>query len=356
MKFIHTGDIHYGMQPDANRPWSNERAQDIKNSLARIIEECRNRKVDFLFISGDLFHRQPILRDIKEVNYLFSSIPDVNIVLIAGNHDRINENSAIHSFPWAKNVYYISSADISSIYFPEKNTEVYGFSYHSYEIREKKLDGVKVPNNGRINILLAHGGDLNHVPFDKDKLAESGFSYCALAHIHKHEVLIKNKVVFCGSPEPLNISETGKHGFYYGEVDPFSLAVKELEFIPSAVVQYITLIVNVNNTTTNTELMQTLEEEIKKRGSQNIYSIKLQGMRDPDIEFDPEKLSNQYKISRITDDSEPEYDFPKLFADHSTDMIGFFIQELNKPDISSVDKKALYYGVNALLRTIDERS
>ena len=21
MKFIHTGDIHYGMKPDSNRPW-----------------------------------------------------------------------------------------------------------------------------------------------------------------------------------------------------------------------------------------------------------------------------------------------------------------------------------------------
>ena len=33
MKFIHTGDIHWGMCPDANKPWGKERAQAIKRYL-----------------------------------------------------------------------------------------------------------------------------------------------------------------------------------------------------------------------------------------------------------------------------------------------------------------------------------
>ena len=32
MKFIHTGDFHYGMNPDSDRPWSRERAQAVKDS------------------------------------------------------------------------------------------------------------------------------------------------------------------------------------------------------------------------------------------------------------------------------------------------------------------------------------
>ena len=35
---------------------------------------------------------------------------------------------------------------------------------------------------------------------------------------------------------------------------------------------------------------------------------------------------------------------------------GFYIQALQKPEMSQVEKKALYYGINALLRTTDERS
>lgn len=49
--------------------------------------------VDLLFIAGDLFHRQPLLRELKEVNNLFSTIPDTRVYLMAGNHDYIKADS-----------------------------------------------------------------------------------------------------------------------------------------------------------------------------------------------------------------------------------------------------------------------
>lgn len=67
-------------------------------------------------------------------------------------------------------------------------------------------------------------------------------------------------------------------------------------------------------------------------------------------------LSTRFKIMEIIDESEPQYDFSALFAEHPSDMIGFYIQALQKPEMSQVEKKALYYGINALLRTTDERS
>ena len=41
MKFIHTGDIHWGMSPDSDKPWSRERARDIRDTFAAIIEKTR---------------------------------------------------------------------------------------------------------------------------------------------------------------------------------------------------------------------------------------------------------------------------------------------------------------------------
>ena len=100
MKFIHTADVHWGMEPDSDKPWSRERAQAIKDTFTQVITRARDLEVDFLFISGDLFHRQPLQRDLKEINYLFSTIPAVHVVMIAGNHDRIRSNSAVLSFSW----------------------------------------------------------------------------------------------------------------------------------------------------------------------------------------------------------------------------------------------------------------
>ena len=112
MKFIHTGDIHWGMAPDSDKPWSRERARDIRETFAAIIGKARELSVDFLFIAGDLFHRQPLLKDLKEVNYLFSTIPDVRVVLIAGNHDRVRKNSAVLSFTWVSNVTFLAPPSI----------------------------------------------------------------------------------------------------------------------------------------------------------------------------------------------------------------------------------------------------
>ena len=356
MKFIHTADIHWGMEPDSDKPWSRERAQAIKDSFTQVITTARDLDVDFLFISGDLFHRQPLLRDLKELNYLFSTIPTVHVVIIAGNHDRVRKSSALYSFSWCPNVTYFMNEELESVYFEDCNVEVHGFSYHTPEIRENHIDHLEVPFDRRIHVLMAHGGDANHLPFDKAALAASGFSYIALGHIHKPEVLVERKAAYPGSPEPLDKTETGVHGAYYGEINPVSLKTETLKFLPLCRAQYIPLAVNITPHTTNTELEMKISQTIEQRGRHHIYRFRIRGMRDPEMEFDLENLLSKYRISEIVDESEPQYDFSALFAEHPSDMIGFYIRALKKDDMSPVEKKALYYGINALLRTTDERS
>lgn len=356
MKFIHTADIHWGMTPDSDRPWGKKREQAIRLTFQRIIDEARDIHADLLLISGDLFHRQPLARDLKEVNYLFSTIPGTRIVITAGNHDRIRRSSALYSFTWCPNVTFLMDENITSVYFEDLNTEVYGFSYHTSEITENKMAGFSLAPTNRTKILMFHGGDAKHAPFDKNALAEYPFSYFALGHIHKHAVLIDKRMAYPGSPEPLDMTETGTHGFYVGEIDSMTGHVTSLEFKAVSLAQYIPLAVSITPETTNTELSQLITEEIQKRGVSNIYRFRIRGMRDPDTRFDLEFLSGQWNVAEILDESEPQYDFHALFAEHPSDMIGFYIQELLKDDMSQVEKKALYYGIHALLMTKDERS
>lgn len=354
MKFIHTADIHWGMVPDSGKPWSKERAQAVKDTFAAIIKEAQNRQADCLFISGDLFHRQPLAKDLKEINYLFSTIPSVQVVMIFGNHDRIQHNSLILDFAWSSNVHMLTSEDWDSIYLEELNLEVHGFSYHSAEVLEERIADLSAPDDGRIHVLMAHGGDSRHMPFDIRNLPGS-FAYIALGHIHKHAVLADKLAAFPGSPEPLDLTETGQHGILAGEISLVTRKVLELEFIPMARTQYIPLIINVTPQTTNMELSGRLEAEISRRGEGNIYRFRIQGKRDPDIQFDLEPLMSHLRIAEIQDESEPDYDFAALFAEHPGDMIGFYIQALQKDPMSHVEKKALYYGIDALIRTTEER-
>ena len=48
------------------------------------------------------------------------------------------KSSALLSFTWAPNVTFLMGKELSSVYFEELNTEVYGFSYHTAEIIEAK--------------------------------------------------------------------------------------------------------------------------------------------------------------------------------------------------------------------------
>lgn len=356
MKFIHVADVHWGQIPDSDRPWGKRREQAIRLTFQTIIEEAREAQVDFLFIAGDLFHRQPLSRDLKEINYLFSTIPGTRVVMIAGNHDRIRKSSALFSFHWAPNVTFLMEETLSSVYFEDLNTEVYGFSYHTAEITDSRPDLTAVEDNSHIQILLLHGGDAKHVPFDKNALAASPYAYIALGHIHKPGILIANRMAYPGSPEPLDMTENGRHGYLLGEIDNETGRVSSLVFREIAQAQYISLILNVTPQTTNGELSQLIADEIRRRGAQNIYRFRIRGMRDPDIEFDLELLSGQWNIIEIIDETEPQYDFHALFAEHPSDMIGFYIRALMKESMSPVEKKALYYGIHALLMTTDERS
>ena len=79
MRFIHLADVHLGAQPDLGYPWSRKREEQIWESFRRVIAEAAEEKTDLLIIAGDLFHRQPLMRELKEVNYLFSTIPDLGL-------------------------------------------------------------------------------------------------------------------------------------------------------------------------------------------------------------------------------------------------------------------------------------
>ncbi len=96
-------------------------------------------------------------------------------------------------------------------------------------------------------------------------------------------------------------------------------------------------------------------EEASKRGLEHIYRFRVRGKRDPDIQFDLSFLERKLQVIEIIDESEPQYDFSRLFAEHPGDMIGFYIRALEKEEMSSLEKKALYYGIDALLCTTDER-
>ena len=337
-----------GASPDAGNAYSPKREKEIWNSLEEIIHICNEESVDVLLIAGDLFHRQPLLRELKEVNYLFTTLEETKVVLIAGNHDYIKKDSYYLTFQWSENVYMLQDKDVTSVEFPELSLAVYGCSYHAREILESVYDNAFPQKKQPYEILLAHGGDEKHIPIQSDKIKSLGYDYIALGHIHKPQIIEKNVVAYAGALEPIDKNDVGAHGYIMGEIVE---GICRVQFIPIASGEYIHMDINVNDKMTGYELKELIRTRMKEKGIPNIYKITLKGYHDPDIIYDLASMDSYGNIVEIKDETRPAYNFGKLLEQNKENLLGKFIECLTEYEEDSVEYQALCEGVQALMET-----
>ena len=351
MKFIHIADIHLGAVPDSDMPWGTQRGQEIWSSFRDIVRICNEEKAELLLIAGDLFHRQPLVRELKEVNYILSRLETAQAFIMAGNHDYISERSNYQGFEWDEKVHFFINATMECKEIEELGVQVHGFSYHTKDIYEAIYDEAKHEQKDQVHILLAHGGDERNIPINRRKLAELDYDYVALGHIHKPE-LLNDRIAYSGSLEPMDKNETGDRGYIRGEITVKSdgSRVTSICFVPHAVRNYKRCILQVNPHTSNGALVDLAEATIKEQGEQHIYSFTIQGVRDETIHFDIEAIRVLGNILEVEDQSIPDYDFDALYQENKDNIIGMFIQRIRENAVQDeVAKKALYYGLEALL-------
>lgn len=354
MRFIHTGDIHLGYAPQNSGGWAETRADEIWSTFERLIKQIKENPVDMLIIAGDLFDRQPLLREIKEVDYLFSTIKDTKVVVMAGNHDAMIEGSFYRDYKWSDNVIFLKSANIRRVSIPGLGVDVYGHSYHSEEIRESLYDNVLVENHSAINILVGHGGERKSIPINRRKLAASEFDYIALSHFHNPEVDGQEKFAYCGSLEPLSVKDTGSRGYIAGEVTKEGL---EIEFVPFSKRTYKHLIIEVEPDTNLANLKHTAQDLVERHGKDHIYKFTIKGRRDPLFEIEFDDLAGVCNLAEIVDKTVPDYDFETIYRENKDNILGMFVDKYihSEKPLDTKRKKALQYGMRALLDAMEER-
>lgn len=346
MKFIHIADVHLGAVPDRGEAWSQQRAQEIWDSFRRIIQLAKEQQVELLLIAGDLFHRQPLVRELKEVNYLFSTIPEVTVVLIAGNHDYLKRESAYLRFPWAQNVLCLWEEACEEVELPRLHTWIYGCSYHRREIKEAIYDNLRPNGEEGIHILVAHGGDAFHAPMAYERLEGAGFDYVALGHIHKPR-LLTSRMAYSGALEPLDRNDTGKHGYILGEC---SQGRTKVRFEPFAQREYRDLVLPIHRDATQFSLETQISYEIRQKGTGHLYRLILHGKRDANLSFDFDRCKVLGNITEIVDESIPDYDYQGLMRRYEGTLIGEYLAHfLKKPELTETEELALFYGLQAML-------
>lgn len=245
IRFIHAADLHL------DRPFSGmsrlpaalyERMRDSTFlALKRLVRYAIREQVDFIIIAGDIFdaHQRSIRaqkRFIQAMNDLKqASIP---AFVIFGNHDPLGDWQNQLRLPDNVHVFPAHPAHFSLLTSAGEHVHLYGASYGHRHEHESLVSGYGKIAGADYHIGILHGAlraagkDEAYAPFTLESLADKGFDYWALGHIHKRQKLSDVPPVwYSGSIQGLSIKETGEKG-----VSLVTLAHHEtqIRFMPTA--------------------------------------------------------------------------------------------------------------------------
>ena len=130
-----------------------------------------------------------------------------------------------------------------------------------------------------------------------------------------------------------------------------------IRFEKMAKASYIPINIKINGSNTEEDIAEIVMNEVLRFGLHNIFKVKISGYRNPDIEITRELFDEKIRIVDLNDNTIPKYDFIKISSEHPQDMIGAFIRKMiaRNDNLSDIEKRALYLGTHALIKTSENK-
>ena len=223
-RFIHAADLHLDSPLIGLSKKSEDFAARVDDASRRafdnLIELAIDEEVRLVVIAGDVFDGQ--WRDYRTGQFFVERMRrlrgrGIRVVMILGNHDA--DNSFAGRLELSDNVKLLSSKQPDTVLLDEIEAAVHGQSFSQREVTDNIARAYPRPIAGRFNIGLLHtaangrDGHDNYAPCGVEQLANHGYAYWALGHIHAREQLSASPpIVFSGNLQGRSIKETGPKG------------------------------------------------------------------------------------------------------------------------------------------------
>jgi DNA repair protein SbcD/Mre11 len=237
-QFIHTADVHLdrslrGFAVDHDT--ATELMTATRAAFSRLVDAAIELKVPFLIIAGDLYDSdwedfQTGYFFIHEMTRLDRA--KIRAILLYGNHDAEQDMTRKLTLP--DNVIRFESTRPHSIELEDLRVVLHGQSFRRAATTENLAANYPPPKPGWLNIGVLHTalqGRPPHSPYaptSLPELANKGYSYWALGHVHQYGIASKDPwIVFPGSLQGLHINETGAHGAVVVPVEDGTLGQPE---------------------------------------------------------------------------------------------------------------------------------
>ena len=368
IKVLHTGDIHLDApfsKLDVNH--AEMRRSELRASFTSMMMYARTNNVDLILMAGDIFDNDFVTREtIALIRREFERVP-AKIVISPGNHDFVSEKSIWKStgvFP--PNVYIFTDDRPSVFSFDDIGVDVYGYAVTSPDMYKWPLDGRKVYNPEKINLVCAHAHITSspspYCPITPEQIGDFGADYTALGHVHNPPESIGKAgggyYAYCGCLEGRSFNELGPKGALVLEMDKkngvFSLTPRKLRF-SKKVYEYSEIKVDGAKTLTDIESAISAVVSEKKYSDDVMLQVRLTGSVDPSLIINKQILSSLFPnlaYLDIIDDTSPTFDTDALMSDMT--VRGEFFRVL-LPRLNSDNEKereiasaALKAGLSAL--------
>lgn len=361
IKILHTADLHLdapfsGCTPSERTARRNEQRQVLRN----ICSICKKEKINLLLIAGDLFDSDFVRADTPAfIAECFESIPDTYVFISPGNHDPYYERSPYRAAKFPGNVHIFMEETLSHFDIPSLNTTVYGFGFEKRGITGNPIDGLRVRDDTKINILLCHG-DLDDAASEyfnikADDLEGSFLNYAALGHIHKAGEFMrfgKTACAYCGTPLGRGFDECGEKSVIVGEIGIGNAALLHM---PIEGRRYEIAKVNLDGCRSEQAALSKISDICGDYGENAALRIVLSGNVQTEIRISAERVRSVLAKPRyieIKDETLYLPDMEELMRENS--LRGEFCRKI-KPMLESEDASlrktaalALKYGLSAL--------
>ncbi len=236
MKFLHTSDLHFGVQL-GQRSLADLQAQ-MTDAMIRL---CRREQVDAVVVAGDLYDRtNPSDQAIDLFNRFMSLLClelQCPVYAIAGNHDHparlgagraLLAKAGLYLSTQIKDAYTVHHENVCFHFFPyfHPHQVVYDHAQTSSHQMHEAMKSVaqsslqRMKNQADYHVAIAHGflqsatlsgsetmartsvGDAERIGSE----AFEGYDYVAMGHLHQPQQLGKH-IFYSGSPAKYQFSE-----------------------------------------------------------------------------------------------------------------------------------------------------
>ncbi len=329
-RILHMADMHFDSAFTSNLSIeeSKLRRSEQREVFSRIIEMVKTEQIDVMLISGDLFDSEKVSEE--TINFMvrkFAEIPEIPVLIVAGNHDPFNMNSVYEKISLGNNVH-IFSIEGGFYDFENLNLRVSGVSFGSEDGSNIKIPRTLHPEFS--NILVMHGNvvsgtaesGIRYNPVTKQEIENSGFDYIAFGHVHSFSGINaegRTYWAYPGIPEPRGFDESGESGVVIGNV---LKAGSEFNLHKVSKRNYYILEIDITaDISDNEQIIELIDSKIKEYGSQNIFRIILNGKVQSDFHIDIDLLKSRSEklgfFVEIKDETEMEYDLAVDCQDNS---------------------------------------